>query len=310
MQPQKINFHQERDFGSVLGDSIQFLKQNFKPFFSSVILIVGPFILLISIIYSFVQTSMMSNIQRNPANPLAMFNSDYFMSVGIMVLSGFIANILLSSVSYNYMCLYNEKPVGEKITVSEVARRLWDNIGRLLISAITFLIVMVVLILLVVLIGIGMFSGLGIGGGILIGLIIFFALMIFSPVFMYFVPASFYLVVRDNLFIFTAMGKVRKYLSGNFWWTWLIMVVALICLGILQGLFNLPATVMGMANLFSRGQGGGSDNSVLLMVFYTLGMFLTYCTSSISHIITAFNFMSHEEKHEGKGLQSRIDEIL
>jgi hypothetical protein len=310
MQQQKINFRQERDFGSVLGDSIKFLKQNFKSFFSSVILIVGPFILVISILYSFVQTSMMSNIQRNPANPLAMFNNDYFMSVGIMVFSGFVSNILLSSVSYNYMCLYNEKPFGEKISVSEVARRLWDNIGRLLISAITFLIVMVVFIVLIVLICIGMFSGLGIGGGILIGLIIFFGMIIFTPVLMYFVPASFYLVVRDNVFIFTAMGKVRKYLSGNFWWTWLIMVVTLICLGILQGLFNLPATIMGMAKLFSRGQEAGSDNSVLLMVFYTLGMFLTYCTSSVSHIITAFNFMSHEEKHEGKGLQSKIDEIM
>lgn len=310
MQQQKINFRQERDFGSVLGDSLKFLKQNFIPFFASVILIVGPLILLMGLMYAFVQTSMMSNIQRNPANPLAIFNSDYFMALGTMALSGFLSNILLSGVTYNYMCLYDEKTVGEKITVSEVASRLWNNIGSLLISAIVFLLTILFLIIIIALICIGMFSGLGMAGGVLIGLILFFAMIIFTPVFAYFVPASFYLVVRDHVFIYTAMGKVRKLLSGNFWWTWLIMVVTLICLSILQGLFNMPASIISVMKIFSRSQEVGTDNSILLMVFYTLGMFLTYCTSSISHIITAFNFMSHEEKHEGKGLQSRIEEIV
>lgn len=309
-QQQKINFNQERDFGLVLGDSLKFLKQNFKSFFASIILIVGPLILLMGLMYAYVQTSMMSNIQRNPANPLAIFNSDYFMALGTMMLCGFLSNIMLSGVTYNYMCLYNEKPFGEKITVSEVASRLWNNIGPLLISATVFLLTILFLIVVIVLICIGMFSGMGIAGGVIIGLILFFALIIFSPVFAYFVPASFYLVVRDNVFIFTAMGKVRKYLSGNFWWTWLLMTVALISLGILQGLFNLPASVISMMKMFSRSKEAGADDSILLMVFYTLGMFLTYCTSSISHVITAFNFMSHEEKFEGTGLQSRIDEVI
>ena len=78
MQQQKINFRQERDFSSVLGDSLKFLKQNFKPFFASIILIVGPLILLMGLLYAYVQTTVMGNLQQNPSNPLAIFNSDYF----------------------------------------------------------------------------------------------------------------------------------------------------------------------------------------------------------------------------------------
>jgi hypothetical protein len=262
------------------------------------------------LMYAYVQTTMMSNLTRDPSNPFGIFNSDYFTALGTTVFCGFLSNILLSSVTYNYMCLYHEKATGEKITVSEVATKLWSNIGRLLISSIVFLITMVLIITIITLICIGIFSGLGVGGAVVIGLTLFFSMVIFIPVFTYFIPASFYIVIRDNLFIYNAIAKVRKYLSGNFWWTWLIMVVALICLGILQGLFSLPASIMMMTKLFSRGQGTGGDSSVLLMVLYTLAMFLTYCTYSILQIVAAFNFMSHEEKHEGKGLQSRIEEIV
>lgn len=314
MQQQKIEFRKERDFGSILGDSLKFIKQNFKSFFGSVILIVGPFILLMGLGYAYMQTSMMNMMYSKPSNPFAMFNSTYFLSIGVMMFCGLLANILLSGVVYNYMIIYQEKQFGEVITVSEVGKRVWSNIGRLTIASIIFIIVFILVLTVLVLIGVGFVSMLGAVAGVLLALVLIFGLLIFTPVLTYFIPASFFVVVRDNLSIFSSMTKVKKYLSGNFWWTWLIMVVALFGLGILQMLFNLPASIVTMMNTFTRMSDMNNvqpeaGNNILLMVFYTLGMFLTYCTSSISHLISAFNFMSHEEQHEGKGLMSRIDEI-
>lgn len=314
MQQQKIEFRKERDFGSILGDSLKFIKQNFKSFFGSVILIVGPFILLMGLGYAYMQTSMMNMMYSKPSNPLAMFNSTYFLSIGVMMFCGLLANILLSGVVYNYMIIYQEKQFGEAITVSEVGKRVWSNIGRLTIASIIFILVFILVLTVLVLIGVGFVSMLGAVAGVLLALVLIFGLLIFTPVLTYFIPASFFVVVRDNLSIFSSMTKVKKYLSGNFWWTWLIMVVALFGLGILQMLFNLPASIVTMMNTFTRMSDMNNlqpeaGNNILLMVFYTLGMFLTYCTSSISHLISAFNFMSHEEQHEGKGLMSRIDEI-
>lgn len=314
MKQQKIEFRKERDFGSILGDSLKFIKQNFKSFFGSVILIVGPFILLMGLGYAYMQTSMMNMMYSKPSNPFAMFNSTYFLSIGVMMFCGLLANILLSGVVYNYMIIYQEKQFGEAITVSEVGKRVWSNIGRLTIASIIFILVFILVLTVLVLIGVGFVSMLGAVAGVLLALVLIFGLLIFTPVLTYFIPASFFVVVRDNLSIFSSMTKVKKYLSGNFWWTWLIMVVALFGLGILQMLFNLPASIVTMMNTFTRMSDMNNlqpeaGNNILLMVFYTLGMFLTYCTSSISHLISAFNFMSHEEQHEGKGLMSRIDEI-
>lgn len=310
MQQQKIEFRKERDFGAVLGDSLKFLKQNFKPFFASVLLIVGPFILIMGIGYAYMQSSMISSSYG--LSGAAIFNSTYFLSIGTSVFCGLLANILLSGVVYNYMILYQEKPLGEPITVSEVSKRVWGNIGSLIASSIAFLIATIIVVSLVVLIGIGFVYMMGAGGGVLLGFSIFVLLVIYTPVLSYFVPAAFFVVVRDGDFIFQAMGKVKRYLSGNFWWTWLIMVVAMIGLGILHMLFNLPASILVMTKMFSRMSETATqdqDSNILLMVFYTIGIFLTYCTTSISHLISAFNFMSHEEKHEGQGLMARINEI-
>ncbi len=313
MQQQKIEFRKEREFGSVLGDSLKFLKQNFKSFFTSILLIVGPFLLLMGLTYAYMQMTVTKNVLSNPGNPLGIFTTDYFLSIAVTMFCSLLANVLLSSVVYNFMLIYNEKPVGEKIMVSEVSKRLWSNIGFLMISFLTFIFVFAAILSIIVLMGIGIVSILGIAGGVLVFLAAFALIAIYSPVIFYVIPASFYVVIRDHEFIFAAVGKVRNYLSGNFWWTWLIMIVTILSLGVLQFLFNLPASALTMIDMFSRANitdsGNGGDHSFLLTIFYTLGIFLTYCTSSISHVISAFNFMSHEEKHEGKGMLSRIDEI-
>ncbi len=307
---QKIEFRKEREFGAVLGDSLNFLKQNFRSFFASVILIVGPFILLMGIGYAYMQTSMVNSSYG--LRGAEVFNSTYFLSIGTSVFCGLLASILLSAVVYNYMLLYQEKPFGEQITVSEVSKKVWGSIGRLATSSFTFLLVTIIVVSVVVIICIGIVTIMGVVGGVLLALSVIVLAVIYTPVISYFIPAAFFVVVRDEEFIFSAMGKVKKYLSGNFWWTWLIMVVTIIALAVLQIIFNLPASIMVMTKMFSRMNGAmpdDQDNSILLMVFYTIGIFLTYCTTSISHIIAAFNFMSHEEKHEGQGLMSRINEI-
>lgn len=323
---QKIEFRKDRDFSLVLGDAIKFVRQNFKSLFGSIIFITGPFILMTGVAYGYMQSTMLSQ------NPLlgstrggfrsmasmyeSTYTATYFLAIAVLIICGILVNVLLNSVVYNYMGLYNEKPFGEKITIAEVGARVWSSLGRMIGSMLLLSLVMGVIGLVVVLIFAGIISVTGVVGGILIGLLVFFALLLFMPVLVYFIPAAFYVVVRDGNFIFPALGKVKRYLSGSFWWTWLIMVVALIAIGILQTLFSLPATIMVFSQTFTRMQHltdgsamAETSPSILLIVFYTIAMFLTTCTSSILNLICAFNFLGHEEKHEGKGILSRMDEI-
>lgn len=311
MQVQKIEFRKEREFTGVLGDSIKFLKQNFKPLFLSVILIIGPIVLLSGLAYSYLQTSMLSNTFTNPGS---MFGQTYFITIGVVYLLMLVNSVLLNSVVFNYMCLYQEKEAGEKITVSEVGARVWSNIGRVLGSMGLLLILLIAVIIVVSLIGVG-FASMGGVGIVLLILAVIFGGLIYGPILTYYLSGGFFVVVRDQMMILSAFGKVRRYLYGNFWWTWLILVVAMIALSILQVVFNLPATILTMTETFTRmrhitdGSGLGEDHSILLIIFYTLGRFLTTCSFVILHLICAFNFLSHEEKHEGQGMLGRIEEI-
>jgi len=311
MQLQKIEFRKEREFTGVLGDSIKFLKQNFKPLFLSVILIIGPVVLLSGLAYSYMQTLMLSNTFTNPGN---IFGPTYFITMGVVYLLMLINSVLLNSVVFNYMCLYQEKEAGEKITVSEVGARVWSNIGRVLGSMGLLILLLIVAAVVLGLIGFG-FASMGVFGVVLLILLFIVGGLIYGPVLTYYFSAGFFVVVRDRMMIMPAFRKVSGYMYGNFWWTWLILVVAMISLSILQVVFNLPATILTMTETFTRmrhitdGSAMGNDHSVLLIVFYTLGRFLTTCSFVILHLVCAFNFLSHEEKQEGKGLLGRIEEI-
>lgn len=315
MPQYKIEYRKERDFGTVISDSLKFLKQNFKPLFGSIILIIGPFILVAGFAYSYMQANILSSSLSSRAFGQNMFNSAYFTSMGLIYLLLFVNSTLLNSVVFNYMNLYNQKTFGEKIAVAEVAAAVWSNIGRVLLSMAIFIVTLIVLVSIIVLIGIGI-SSMGTVILVLLGIAVFFGLLILLPVWLYYISAGFFVVVRDGNMILFAIAKVRKYTSGSFWWTWLIMVIALIGVGILQFLFNLPATIITLTETFSRMKNtsasglASSETNIWLLVSYTVGMFLTTCSSSILHLICAFNFLGNEEKKEGKGLAARMDEII
>jgi hypothetical protein len=313
MQQQKIEFRKEREFTGVLGDSLKFLKQNFKPLFLSIILIIGPFILLSGLVHAYLQTLVMANAYSGRSG-FGMFNQAYFLTLGAVYLLTLINSVLMNSVVYNYMCLYNEKPAGEKIMVSEVASRVWSNLGRLIASMLALIVILLIIVVILVLIGIG-FASMGVFGGVLLALALIFGALIYGPVLMYMISAGFFVVVRDGFFIFNAFGKVRRYLSGNFWWTWLILVVAAIALSVVQIVFNLPASIMTATEMFTRtrealnGTESSGGTSITFIILFTIGTFLTTCSSSVLHLVCGFNFLSQEEKHEGQGLISRMEEI-
>jgi hypothetical protein len=305
---QKIEFNQERDFSKVFSDTLGFIKQNFKSFFGAIILIAGPFLLISGASIGYMQSSMMS-LSRGLIGP--GFSEDMLGMFSLVMFLAIIGNTVLYSVVYNYMLLYYSKPFGEKITVTEVGQKVLSNFGRVMGAMFILLVIMIIIIIVAAFVIVGIATLMGVIGGILIALGVLVLALIYGPILAYYFSASFFVVVRDQESIFNGWGKVHRYLKGNFWWTWLIMFITVIVLYIINAVFSLPATILVMAKTFARlrDSGAGNDNSILLIVLYTAGLFLSYCTSSVMLVLGAFNFLSHEEKHEGKGLLSRIEEI-
>ncbi|MGZ3884507.1 MAG: hypothetical protein ACXVDK_17635 [Bacteroidia bacterium] len=276
---------------------------------SSIFLIAGPFLLICGVSMGYMQTSL-TGISRGIFTGRGF--SNLYLELSVALFFAFVGQVVLNSVVYNYMLLYNSKSPGEPITVAEVGRSVLSNVGKLLgaVLSLTLIIIVIGVVISFVFIGIG--GSLGIFGGVIIGLAIFAAIMIYAPILMYLFPSALFVVVRDGDTVFNGWGKAVKYLKGNFWWTWLIMVVALVSFYIVNLVFTLPATIVAMVCIFTRASGqdySGDDRSLWLILLYTFGLFMSYCLSSFLLVLCAFNFLGHEEKNEGNSLFSKIEEI-
>lgn len=307
---QKINFNQERDFGRVFGDTLKFIKQNFKSFFGNMMLIAGPFLLISGLAMAYLQSQNMGM-----AYMIRYGGIDYaslYITIAVAVFASIVGQAVLISYVYEYMVLYYNKPFGEKITLGEIGQRVLRGFGRVLGATLLLIVVAIPICIVIALCTVGIGSALGVAGAVIMVLMFLLGLMLLMPVVMYFFPAGYFVVVRDRINIFSALGKVRRYLKGNYWWTWLIMFLAVIALYIIQVVFTLPATIVVMAGTFSRLSNPDMEPSgpgLTLIILYTFAMFFSYISSSFMMVLCAFNFLGHEEKHEGTGLMSRIEEI-
>jgi hypothetical protein len=307
----KINFNKERDFSAVFSDTLLFIKQNFKPLFSSILFIAGPFLLVSGSAIGYLQSGGIYKGGFMRGGSLDV--SNVFLIVGVIFFSALIGSMVLYCVVFNYMILYNKKPEGETITVSEVGQQVLKTIWRTLGSFLMIVLITVVIAVILVLAAVGISAALAEFGAVIMGLVLIAAVLIYGPVLSYLYQATFFVVLRDESTAMSSMSKVWFYTKGNFWWTWLIMVVAVISLYIINMVFALPATIYGAMNTFSRIRDYSSMDSsgpnIIAIILYTVAMFFSYFTHAIMLVLCAFNFLGHEEKQEGKGLFSQIDEI-
>ncbi|MDX1629717.1 MAG: hypothetical protein R3345_13515, partial [Fulvivirga sp.] len=111
MSTAKIELHQARDFGKKLNATIEFIKENFKPLFKSMLYISGPFIALGSLLFIQVFSGFFRIIinETQGVDP----TPDNFISMAAYGLGGFIFLLLggtaLIATVHEYIILYEKK---------------------------------------------------------------------------------------------------------------------------------------------------------------------------------------------------------
>src|ERR1035437_9371547 len=306
MNQEKINFRQMRDFGETFNVSVQFLRQNFKLFFQSLIFIAGPFILMSAIAGAFYQSNAIgvSALGRfSSGTPLAQFGWSFL----IFILAAIISGIALIGTTFSFMINYMEKgPNG--FTVNDVATKLIQNIGNIL--AVFF-----VLTLLSILI-IAVFAGIVIGLttavpvlGILFALVFIFGMIILFPPLMWQLSVVYLVKMQEDKGVFESFSRTREVMRGNFWWTWVIVVCSAIAIGIVGFVFTLPQVVYQMVLMISHLKGGSTETSVPFLIVATLCTFCSTILYSALYVINAFHYYSLAEAKDGVGLMERINEI-
>lgn len=323
MNPQKIYYRKVRDLGAIFGATFSFIKQNFKTFFGSLILVAGTFLVASVTISSSMFGSMFG------AN---LFKKGFSFLTGNLVFTYFISlflliiGIVIYSTILNKNLIENEKLANdEKITLKIVLANFFNDFWRMLGNVFLFILISIVAIAAIALIGAGIgalftgMSSLGTGMSIFFIIILFLVVMalfvIFVPILSYIPIAALFVCQRNRINIFAAIRKVFFYLKGNFWRTWLVSFIALLCYSIMGGIAQIPVLIVTLITTFSRvkstvGYGAGEESTPMLLIIVTVVCsLLSYCVMSIFYLMSIYQYTSLEEKKEGTYIIDKINQI-
>ena len=107
MNKHNVNFKKERDLNKVISDTIDFVKQEYKPLGKALLTYAGPFILVTSFLGAMYQNELYSNPNTfDPNNPLAALESMFSTKYYLFLFSGIISNVVLNIVVFAYILLY------------------------------------------------------------------------------------------------------------------------------------------------------------------------------------------------------------
>jgi hypothetical protein len=304
-----IEFQRQRDFGQKINATFEFVRQNFKPLISSILIISGPTALASSLALGGMMGDMMG-MMKNVGNPEyaqnLIFSASYWLQMLLMLLFGTVTFVFTISTINNYMELYQEKRTN-KIEVTEVWSRVrqtfWMYFGTAFLFFVILMIVYIVLIIPVVVLG------------LLSPALIFFGILIVIIGLFYFLFSSalaFYIRGHEKLGFFQSINRSFSLVRSKWWSTFGIVVILTIIVWIVSYIFMIPyyvviaSTVMHQTNPDSFT--GPSDTMMLITkLFFGLYYLAHIVLSVLPNVGIAFQYFNLVELKEAKGLMKDLE---
>lgn len=272
-----IRFREVRDFSQVLSTAFVFLRQNFKPLLRDLVYVVGPVIIILAIVQIFYMR-LFGDVPETYQNP-----SSFFLTLlGLMVCSG-LAYVLLYATVNSHILLYMQHGP-RQYTSAQVVEMVKRFFWRLAVG-------MFVAMLLV---GVG-FMLCGIPG------IYFYGVLSILPM----------VLMAEDRDAMSPIGRSFDLVSGHWWQTFLLVVVASFLQFSLGWMVMIPNTVaqyvmqLGTAGVVEL----SGAQQALLMVLATLGTVVGTLLYAITCTVTAVQYFNLVERKELVGLQERIEQI-
>jgi len=297
----KIELKQPRDFGEIIGDSILFVRQNWKSLIKTYFVFCGFFILGNMIFSIMLHMRMISYHESVVAggitSPTTIFGLDYFM----VLIFSFLNIISLTLTLFSYITLYNVQG-GQAPTISQVwgyyKYYFWRVTGHILLLCIIFIVSMVIIAVPMAYI----FSGINpFVSGLILVILFLCPIIYFLTVFSLFFP----IVIVENAGFGYAFGRSFKLIRGKWWNTFGVIVVVAIMVYAGYLLIIIPFSVAagGMVTFLSY------NLSAPMIILYTVLMSVAQVLSILPLSANAVTYFSYVEDKEGAGLFERIDAI-
>ncbi len=308
-----IDFKKERNFSQKLNATFEFLSQNFKPIGKNLLLIAGPFALLTGICYGIYQTYTFSAaiaVSTGTFNA-GTDNSNLLLGAGIvgMVFFSFIALTLVVAIVMRHIQQYIKE--GQcHLSSSELRKSLGRDFFRVLGTTIF---IVVALMLAMGIIATPLFTlSQGNPNPVLIffiGLLLLFSMLIVVPAFTLLYPIR----SMEKRNIFTSFGRMFTLLSGKWFSTAGLVIVAGIIQSIMSVVFAVPMyimlflQVMHSTNPEAGMESPGLVYSILFSLTSGLSMLGSFALYSILFIAITFQYYNLVERREAAGLLERLE---
>jgi hypothetical protein len=278
MAQQKIYLSKVRDFGENLGDTFQFIRQEFKPLFRSFALISGVFIVgaaIVSGIYQSEMTSVFDRVEKEPGDISilsSIFNGNYFLTIILTVLGLVAMQVCVAA----YMKLYDLN--SESPTLEEV----WAEFRRHIIPAIGLS------ILLSVLIAIGLL--LCILPGVYLGVVLAPAITI---------------MVNENAGVGTSISRCFELIKENFWLSLGIYFVSYLIYSFVGGAIGLIIGIFtGVGSYLTT-----KEFSTTAGIVTSVANVFSYCFYLVFVVSVCLNYYNLAEKLDGFGMMKRLEDL-
>ncbi len=283
MQQPKIELAKARDLGEIVSDSFTFIKQNFKPLFTTVITFCGLFIIATATTYALQQVKVLDMQKHIFENNYQTFDTvsdrfgvEFFLSILFMMLS----YTLMITTVISYMALYKQK--GNAAPTNE---EVWGYIKyyffRVLTAAILLTVLLVVATLACVIPGIYVYP--------IFGLV--FPIMIF-----------------ENASFGYSFSRSFNLIKNNWWATFGTLFVMTIIVSFASLIFAFPSFIITIVNALTHGKNTAST-SVPLAIIVGLVQQMAQLLYVLPLVALGFCYCNLNEIKESSGLMDRINQF-
>ncbi len=292
-----IEFRKVRSVGEVINATFQFLRVTFRPLGKALLYIVGPPVLLTSAFLALFQVQFYERgmvLDQQPEEEVMAFLTTVFGSLGIALLLSIATSVLLMTVVFCYIRMYQARGSGD-ITVEEVWTEVKANIGRILGTTLVFVLFFLVPIPVVII--------------PCLGALAYLAWMVYAG---FTFSIAYPIRIEEPLGVFEAFGRARDLVKGHFWQTAGALFLAYLISSIVSNAFGMPAMIVGMLYGLHSLE-GNTDGALVYQLIIGISTVLQVVASMLFTCIPltaiAFQYYSLVEQHEHAGLLGRIEAV-
>lgn len=278
-----ITIEKERNFSDVLNVTFDFLRQEFKPFFKTIILYTSIPIILLAIIATFYTKDSFNGLfEAMNGNVPESVTPNGGLLIALIAIS-VIASIFIIGITFCYLEEYRIHGK-DGFEIEAVWQRFIKDFWGLL--------------------------GFQIVGTII--LIISFALLII-PGFYVMIPLSFLLAVKvfEQKGLSDSLSRCFALIKNHWWQTFGILIVITLVHSVLSTLFSIPIAIYSGIKgfLMATDSANTSIDTAPLLVFNIIATIAKYWLYPIVFLAIGFQYFSLKEEKDQTSLIKRINQI-